>query len=96
MKIRFVDDIFSDTAEPQSGDAKWATEWHEDGSPGQISGIIFCCPCGCGEVSSVPVIGDRKWNWDGNKETPTLTPSILKMSGCRWHGFLTAGEWRTC
>ena len=30
------------------------------------------------------------WDWDGNREAPTLTPSILcKVSG--WHGYLTNG-----
>lgn len=30
------------------------------------------------------------WDWDGNREAPTLTPSILcNVSG--WHGYLTKG-----
>jgi hypothetical protein len=30
------------------------------------------------------------WKWDGNKEAPTLTPSI-DVHGV-WHGFLTNGK----
>ena len=36
------------------------------------------------------------WKWDGNKEAPTITPSILVNSvpgwNPGWHGFLTAGK----
>ena len=37
------------------------------------------------------------WEWDGNRETPTLTPSILHWGGGKnqpptWHGFLRNGE----
>ena len=37
------------------------------------------------------------WIWDGNKETPTLSPSILVWGDGRdkpatWHGFLRKGE----
>lgn len=41
--------------------------------------------------SEVPPV----WKWDGNKDCPTLTPSILVNSvpnwNAGWHGFLTAG-----
>ena len=30
------------------------------------------------------------WDWDGNKEAPTLNPSILcRITG--WHGYMRAG-----
>lgn len=32
------------------------------------------------------------WTWDGNREAPTLTPSILHHSTPEWHGYLTAGK----
>lgn len=35
------------------------------------------------------------WHWDGNRETPTLTPSILHHphdGRPDWHGYLTAGK----
>jgi hypothetical protein len=30
------------------------------------------------------------WNWDGNAEKPTVTPSIHTHGV--WHGFVRAGE----
>jgi hypothetical protein len=38
--------------------------------------------------------GARVWGWDGNPETPTLTPSILAPG--QWHGYLTAGRLVSC
>ncbi len=36
------------------------------------------------------------WTWDGNKDAPTITPSIRVLGGSGqpdvWHGFLTAGK----
>lgn len=73
------------------GDAKWSAE---------NKTLVYICPCGCGAVGAVPVSTgtkqDRGWLWDGNIEKPTLTPSILKTFGCRWHGFLTDGEFVSC
>ncbi len=96
MKINFGTKIFKGMTDDGKcpdlapGSAQWTVE-------GQYSrSLIFICPCGCSKVRIVPVKGDRKWNWDGNQELPTLTPSILIMGECGWHGFLTAGEWRTC
>jgi len=39
---------------------------------------------------------DNLWGWDGDKEKPTLTPSIQTMSGGNWnkelwHGYLREG-----
>lgn len=71
--------------------------------------IIHGCPCGCGTLGAVhlkPYGGrDRPvWQWDGNRDAPTLTPSILihqlddsgKIIGEHWHGYLTAGVFRSC
>lgn len=60
--------------------------------------IIFMCPSGCGQIRTVPLFpydGHPHWNWDGNVDSPTLTPSIQVVLECRWHGFLTKGEWVT-
>src|SRR5688572_2783333 len=66
---------------------------------------MFVCP-GCASfregyegVHSLPVnIGDKKigkpaWDWDGNREAPTLSPSILSnyRLGDICHSFLKAG-----
>lgn len=41
--------------------------------------------------------GRPYWNWNGNIENPTLTPSILHWGNGRktpatWHGYLTDGK----
>lgn len=72
--------------------------WVKD-AQGKIVIIRFVCPCGCSDVCSVPIdpsFDKQAWNFNGNYVQPTLTPSILRLSGCKWHGFLTNGEWITC
>jgi hypothetical protein len=67
---------------------------HADSSS---AGVGFICPCGCGRegyLSFTPP--GPQWTWDGNREAPTLTPSVQQVGGCRWHGWLRAGEWVTC
>jgi hypothetical protein len=79
---------------------------HADSGPNVMRGLIYRCPCGCGTLHSLAfpprsaddVKYDRGvWNWNGNREVPTLTPSILSHEGgdrngpTHWHGFLTAG-----
>lgn len=65
-------------------------------------GISFICPCGCGTRCAVmftnPICGgepirDRTtWERIGDTfEGLTLTPSILRVGGCEWHGFITNG-----
>lgn len=34
--------------------------------------------------------GEAQWDWDGNREAPTFTPSI-NCGGC-WHGYIRAGR----
>ena len=73
---------------------------------GPNAGILFGCPCGCGEMHVVQFRADHRpmWNWNGDREAPTLTPSIAirqmdgagNVIGDHWHGFLTNGEWRSC
>lgn len=66
-------------------------------------GIEFNCPCGCDLPCFVPfknpidggpgVCADHGWEREGDTfETLTLKPSILRKSGCGWHGFITNGE----
>jgi len=53
---------------------------------------------------SLPLDGSRGWQWDGNKEKPTITPSIATSITWGeererielWHGFLTAGRFVSC
>lgn len=66
---------------------------------GIVGGLAFICPCGCKREGYLPVETDTpgpRWDWDGNREHPTLKPSVLFTGGCAWHGYLTHGEWRAC
>ncbi len=42
------------------------------------------------KLSPVPLPNENDWQWDGNRETPTLTPS-LNWVGV-WHGWMRAGK----
>lgn len=63
--------------------------------------IFFVCPNGqsCGVLigpsAFAPGDGDGRfqhvWEWDGDLEHPTLTPSINCVGGCGWHGHITNG-----
>lgn len=76
-------------------------------SGGKPAGLLFMCPCGCGQLNSVSFRdtneGERpSWVWDGDEDKPTLTPSINILQtndkgeriGEHWHGYLIAGRWR--
>jgi hypothetical protein len=62
--------------------------------------IYFDCPRRPGHECHVllkpwPIIGGKTWDWDGNEEAPTLTPSINCNGGpssCGWHGFIQQGK----
>lgn len=45
-----------------------------------------------GDIVRLPIQlpGQRGWEWDHNREAPTLTPSINVLT--KWHGFLRAGK----
>jgi hypothetical protein len=71
------------------------------------AGMLFKCPCGCGSVFSFNFMPERGtcWQWNGDEENPTCTPSMLiyqmdqrqgKVVGEHWHGWLTAGRWVSC
>lgn len=74
----------------------------------QFAGIGYMCPCGCGREGCLYVYkkGSAKeetpgWEWDGNPDQPTLTPSIYRCKktwneNCGWHGYLTKGVWISC
>lgn len=83
-----------------------------DGSPSPERsgiGLMFDCPCGtCGEMVAVgfsnpidggPVFDPSRPSWErtGDRfESLTLKPSILRTTGCKWHGWVTNGEVTTC
>jgi len=91
--------------------AKRVTGFDEAKSPGEFwwSGdppkrLTFVCPSGCGSIGGVMVAKDMAdrdgkhpvWGWNGDLDRPTVTPSIQFLSGCKWHGFLTDGVFRSC
>lgn len=50
--------------------------------------------------SAIPIVRGpapnvaRVWGWDGNKDSPTVTPSIHYVG--HWHGWLRAGRLVSC
>jgi hypothetical protein len=48
------------------------------GDPGETR-LIFFCPA-CGWRHAVPVTGPRAWGFNGNTDSPTLSPSV-KVEG---------------
>lgn len=67
----------------------------------EIAGMVYVCPCGCGARGALdfrlrpgdkrPDPGRPSWEWDGNSEEPTLTPSVHHVG--HWHGYLRKGMW---
>jgi len=56
--------------------------------------LLFCCPCGCGSLTNLPIDGSRVWQF--NLIECSITPSIRQLVGCKYHGFLTEGFWIFC
>lgn len=62
--------------------------------------LWFWCP-GCDDAHRIVVDAPDSWTWDGNEDTPTISPSILatyprpvKWGGDRvCHSFIRAGQW---
>lgn len=62
--------------------------------------LTYVCPCGCNEQGRLPLypLGTEKpaataWSWDGDREKPTLSPSIRRLDRCQYHGHLEEGVW---
>jgi hypothetical protein len=36
--------------------------------------------------------GRPQWDWDGNREVPSFTPSINCEAHCGWHGYIRHGR----
>lgn len=57
------------------------------------------CP-GCEDVHAIDVVGSRAWQWDGDAEAPTYSPSLLTSYGSvagqprLCHSFIVAGQWQ--
>jgi hypothetical protein len=80
-------------------------EYFKDSSR-EYAGMLFICPCGCGDLCAIDFRPKPapSWDWDGNVEAPTLTPSVRRIVKRRdtgeqkthWHGWLRAGVWESC
>lgn len=66
----------------------------------QSAGMLYVCPCGCGMQGALAFKPDPSpsWHWDGNREKPTLSPSVHHLidGKTHWHGYLRAGIWESC
>lgn len=36
--------------------------------------------------------GRPQWDWNGNRENPTFSPSINCEANCGWHGYIRSGR----
>lgn len=105
---------FTYTYEVLDGDGEKFTRGMDSGSiedqgrkKGRIIGMIHFLPgAGYGHIPIRPYNGNAdSWEWDGNIEKPTLTPSVHAMpqeakgdypGRIGWHGHLTEGRWVSC
>ena len=64
---------------------------------GAPDGLFFVCPCGCRGLGVV-TLGGKGWSWNGDRDRPTVTPSVYFNRGepGEWHGYLTEGRWVGC
>lgn len=98
VKAKLVSWKVMDTCKAPAGSVHFNKQ--KDGDQ-QYDVMWYVCPCGCGSVGCIHVgintkpenVGGRAtWNWNGDKNKPTLTPSIDHKNN--WHGFLTDGYFR--
>ncbi|OJU12767.1 MAG: hypothetical protein BGN85_08890 [Alphaproteobacteria bacterium 64-11] len=91
VKAQRFDDI--DDVDKQSGAFKYFKAG--DRYP---AGMIYSCPCGCGARGALRFRpaepAHPSWEWDGNMEAPTLSPSVHHVG--HWHGWLQGGVWKSC
>lgn len=108
---KYTPNISMEHAEP--GDWKFGG-YYGDPPDAKPAFLLYKCPCGCGDYGALQLAGEyarevkeperAKWTWDGNREAPTLTPSILhyntgpngERAGEHWHGYLKAGVFEKC
>lgn len=98
-------------------DLKQPGDWYfmPDSQGNEFAYLVYVCPCGnCGRqyLSQIPISeadhsGRPRWQWNGDQENPSLTPSIQRRVEihahgdepaykCDWHGYLTDGVFRSC
>jgi hypothetical protein len=69
----------------------------QDGVTGEY--LLYTCPRHPGSMCGVPLKPlsnpphNSGWTFDGNRDAPTLAPSVNCVGGCGWHGWIQAGTW---
>lgn len=88
-------------ADVSPGDFAWDFDNEEvfGKTRSSASHFIYICLPGTKRMCAIEVKrgapgGHRVWGWDGNEDSPTLTPSIHAVGN--WHGYLTAGILKSC
>jgi hypothetical protein len=91
-----VDSIFGDPLPPAGSFKFWS-----DRATGQIGGMNFRCPCGCGQLFGVRFAppAENGWTRTGADDALTIRPSIMCLNAdgsAHYHGFLTEGLFVPC
>lgn len=86
--------VLNTAAHERPGDFSFAM--HSEGASGLL---VFRC-LRCAETHAVSIRRGQKiadsWEWNGDMEKPTLSPSIninRLPTSCGWHGWLRDGVW---
>ncbi len=64
--------------------------------------LYFIALCPTGDHFCIPIRKEGEpgaakcWVWNGNRERPTITPSIFLNPPTGWHGWVTDGVMKTC
>lgn len=90
--------VYSD---PQPGDFQLVPDDSIKPDNGPYEGLRYICPrtgryCGEVYIGLTKPQASPSWQWDGNTDEPTLSPSINCSGGCGWHGHLRKGVFEEC
>jgi hypothetical protein len=106
LSVIVVDEIDDKEASPDgqhflSNQAPGTISWSNWYNSDEVAGCFYVCPCGCRVVGFLSVRSAMRqespsWEWNGDKDKPTMKPSIQKTSPCKWHGYLTDGVFKSC
>lgn len=71
--------------------------WTSTDEARQGAQLWMWCP-GCDQAHAVEVEqgAPPRWEWDGDLESPTISPSILCHNEQHCHSFVRAGRWEFC
>ena len=78
--------------------SKMAFEFRGDDGNGNPKWMSFPCqryPLQACQIALRPLQKNAvgaSWQWDGNREAPTITPSVNCEKVCGWHGWIRNGQ----